>query len=93
MRMHGLAFHEELYWCSSSSQIVAPGGPNQKEMVMSNLESTLIVTPQTEPLPAENRIIEKVAIVLASAAMLAALLVCISTQGAPEIDLSVLVAP
>jgi hypothetical protein len=60
---------------------------------MSNLESTLIVVPQTEPLPAENRIIQKLAIVLVPAAMLAALLLCISTQGAPVIDLGALVAP
>jgi hypothetical protein len=62
-------------------------------MIMSNVESTLIVAPQTESLPAQNRILEKVAIILLLAAMLAALLMCILTQGAPAIDLNVLVAP
>ncbi len=60
---------------------------------MSNLESTLIVTPQTESLPPQNRLFEKVFMILVPAAMLAALLVCIATQGAPAIDLSILVAP
>jgi hypothetical protein len=71
--------------------IVAPGNP-QKEMIMANLESTLTVQ-QTGSLPSKNRKFEKVAIILVPAAMLAALLVCVSTQGAPPIDLSVLVAP
>jgi hypothetical protein len=64
----------------------------QKEMIMANLESTLTVS-QTESLPTKNRTFDKAAIVLVPTAMLAALLLCITTQGAPAIDLSVLVAP
>jgi hypothetical protein len=58
---------------------------------MSTLE-TLIV-PQTESLLTKNHILAKAAILLVPAAMLAALFLCISTQGAPAIDLSNLVAP
>ncbi len=66
----------------------------KREMIMSNPESALIVLPPTQSLPAaEKRTVSNVAMMLIPAAMLAALLVCISMQGAPEIDLSNLVAP
>ncbi len=60
---------------------------------MANLESTLVVAPQTESLLSQNHVVVKAAIIFAPVAMLAALLLCLSTQGAPEIDLSVLAAP
>ncbi len=59
---------------------------------MSNLESTLVLPP-TQSLPAKKQTFAKAAIILIPAIMIAALLVCISLQGAPAIDLSNLVAP
>ncbi len=60
---------------------------------MSNLESTLIVLPATQSSPSKRNTFAKAALLLVPVAMIAALLVCISVQGAPEIDLSNLVAP
>jgi hypothetical protein len=58
---------------------------------MSNLQSTWLV-PQTRLLSAK-KVFAKAAIILATVATIAALLVCISMQGAPAIELNNLVAP
>jgi hypothetical protein len=59
---------------------------------MSNLQSTVIVSPQTDSID-KRSLLAKAAIILMAASMIAALLVCLSIQGAPAIDLSNLVAP
>jgi hypothetical protein len=61
-------------------------------MAVSNLESTLVLSP-TNSLPAKKQTFANAAIILLPVIMIATLLVCISMQGAPAIDLSNLVAP
>jgi hypothetical protein len=58
-----------------------------------NLETTLALVPKKRSLNFEKYSLANTAIILAFCSTIAALLVCISTQGAPPIDLSNLVAP
>ncbi len=58
-----------------------------------NLETTLALVPKKRSLKSENYSFANTTIILAYCSMIAALLVCIFTQGAPLIDLSNLVAP
>jgi hypothetical protein len=57
------------------------------------LETTLAVVPKKRSLMSEKYSFAKTAIILAFCSTIAALLLCIFTQGAPLIDLSNLVAP
>jgi hypothetical protein len=60
---------------------------------VSNLDSTLTVPAPAHSLPANKQTSANAAIILIPIIMIAALLVCISIQGAPAIDLSNLVGP
>ncbi len=58
-----------------------------------NVETTLALVPKKRSLKSEKYSFAKAAIILGFCGAIAALFMCIFTQGAPLIDLSNLVAP